>query len=157
MSRRIRAKFAATSVDGHDVLNLFKLLIPAGNPKFKNIEALYCTGKLPNCHVANPEPFLDRSKPPIREPIVVCHLCVFFALRGRLQGVRSTAPLCKVQEYEHLGSVYIRSARYIGNESQYETDLPNTPPPKKIKIHDDLSKTTESPCYQHNCQYSNLY
>ena len=48
MSRRIRGKFAATPVDGNDVWNLLKLLIPAENPKLKNMETLYCTGELPN-------------------------------------------------------------------------------------------------------------
>ena len=59
LKRRDRGKFSATPIDGHDVWKLFKLLLPAGSPKLKNMASLYNSGKLPSCYEENPEHFLD--------------------------------------------------------------------------------------------------
>ena len=144
MSRRIRGKFAATPVDGHDVWNLFKLLIPAGNPKLKNMETLYCTGELPNGYEASPEPFLDRSKPPIMAHVVVCHRCGLCFAGSPARCKDHLFVKCK--NMNNLAAYTFDQRNILEKiEAQYDADLPNTPPKKKIKIHDDLSKTTESP------------
>ena len=140
--RRIRGKFAATPVDGHDVWKLFKLLIPAGNPKLKNMEILYSTGELPNGYEANPEPFLDRSRPPIRAPVVVCYRCgsCFAGSPARCK----EHIFVKCMEKNNMAAYTIDQQEMLKIiEAEYDKDLPNTPPPKKIKIKDD-DKTQES-------------
>ena len=37
----------------------------------KEMELLYSTGKLPDGYETNPEPFLYRSRPPIKAPVGV--------------------------------------------------------------------------------------
>ena len=139
-TRRIIGKFATTPVDGHDVWKLFKLLIPVGNSKLKNMEILYSSRKLPNVYEANPEPFLDRSRPPIRAPVVVCYRCdlCFAGSPARCK----EHIFVKCMEKDNISAYTIDQQEMLKFiEAEYDKDLPNTPP-KKIKIKDD-DKTQE--------------
>ena len=105
------------------------------------MEILYSSGKLPNGYEANPEPFLDRCRPPIRAPVVVCYRCglCFAGSPARCK----EHIFVKCMEKDNISAYTIDQQKMLKFiEAEYDKDLPNTPP-KKIKIKDD-DKTQES-------------
>ena len=138
--RRNQGKFVSTPVDGHDVWKLFKIILPSGSPKLKNMAIMYSSGELPCGFEENPESFLDHNKPPIRAPVVVCYRCgvSFSGSPGRCK----EHLFVKCKKKENLIAYTLDQREILRQvEAEYDRDLPDTPPKKKHRIDDGVNES----------------